>query len=138
MNKISTIVGMNGVPSKMFKYILISRMYYYAHLLKVGIKEEDTHDIILQLTPFNQITQALAADFNGQINTFKEIVPQVGYDYAKFFIFEQKYNLADYPNFVNVASQLYAHNIINFRACMSCVNDGDVERILSLEIYRKQ
>jgi hypothetical protein len=65
-----------------------------------GLKEKDAFYYTIKM-PWKYSVESLL--------TFKSLVPIVGYDYAKMFLLDLRYNLDDYPYFVQVASKMNSH-----------------------------
>ncbi len=71
--------------------------------------------------------------------TFKALVPIVGYNYAKMFILEDRYTFDEYPYFLEVASKMNSHNILDYQKCLLfSKTSGNVDKLVSLRDRKRK
>ena len=103
VKSIEVIQNVGGKLNTIFELILNNAHMIYYELLIHDVKEEDANKISFNKSylDFTNKRQTLL--------TFKALVPVVGYYYAYDFLLYNKYNLDDYPYFVQVASKMNSH-----------------------------
>jgi hypothetical protein len=97
---IEMIQNVGGKRDTTFKFIMFNTCRFYYDLLIHGVKEEDAST----LSSYTRVPCTLEV-----LLTFKALVPIVGYYYAHDFLLVNRYNLEEYPYFVQVASKMNSH-----------------------------
>ena len=99
VNTIRNDYMIGGSHNNSIYYIMRGKSIVYTFLLLCGVKEEDISNIIFIELQDEYLLQ------------FKALVPVVGYYYAKDFLLERKYNINEYPFFLQIASKMNEHNV---------------------------
>ena len=115
-----------GSHNNSIYYIMRGKSIVYTFLLLCGVKEEDISNIIFTELQDEYLLQ------------FKALVPVVGYYYAKDFLLERKYNINEYPFFLQIASKMNEHNVYTDKYLMFSKTGGCIDRILTLRNKKRK
>ncbi len=124
INIFKSCVFYGGDLDRMLYLINSNYHYNYINALMCGLKEKDAFYYTIKM-PWKYSVESLL--------TFKSLVPIVGYDYAKMFLLDLRYNLDDYPYFVQVASLMNSRNYFCIDKCVGFSKTGaSIDKIFTL------
>ena len=124
INIFKSCVFYGGNLDRMFYLINFNNHYKYINALMCGLKEKDAFYYTIKIQWKYSVESLL---------TFKSLVPIVGYDYAKIFLLDLRYNLDDYPYFVQVASLMNSRNYFCIDKCVGFSKTGaSIDKIFTL------
>ncbi len=125
---ISGLISYGGTPENILYFIINDRIQSYASLLMNGVKDEDAHYYNYESNYF--VFGIIPMDV---ILTFRALVPIVGYYYAHNFILNRRYNLDNYPFFLEIASQMNSRNYFCIDKCVSfSKTGGSIDKLFTL------
>ena len=132
---ISGLISYGGKPENILYFIINDRIQSYASLLMNGVKDEDAFYYNYDFDYYSEF-YIIPMDV---ILTFRALVPIVGYYYANNFILNKRYNLDDYPFFVEIASQMNSRNFFHIDKCLAfSKTGGSLDKVFTLRNRKRR
>ncbi len=102
----------------------------YIYALMYGFTERDAHSFATN--------RRLIGTTIEQLQTFKALIPIIGYKFAKHFIIDVPYNLEQYPHFLPVVSKYYLMGYVCVHKCAKLLADPSEENMGKLKAKRRR